>query len=173
MNYSSKNCHFMKLAWVLTFNYLTYPVYFAFLFIYYCSRWGLRVPALILLTYLLYSTKTQAGSLDPHYPFFSCISALQCLCCSEQCRCYGTNYLLLSEWFLEDELFGSQSQIQNCVSWGHTHKQSLNLLSSSIIEQNSAMLKNRIWNCYQHYGKAKSCFLNGQKRLVLKFQIPN
>lgn len=29
----------------------------------------------------------------------------------------GTNGLLLSEWFPEDELLGSQSQIHNCVSW--------------------------------------------------------
>lgn len=65
--------------------------------------------------------------------------------------------LLWHKWFASKWVisrrwtFGiSESNTELCFMRGeHTCKQSLNLLSSSLTEQNLAVLKHRIWNCYQ------------------------
>lgn len=93
--------------------------------------------------------------MHPHYLFSLRISALQCLCCSE--KCHDLIHSLWHKWFASKwvisrrRTFGiAESNTQLCFMRGqHTCKQSLNLLSSSLTEQNLAMLKHRIWNCYQ------------------------
>lgn len=139
----------MKVALLLTFNYLTYPVSFSF--------------HLLLLKMWIEGTCSEIADLPliPHlnpgcifasspsiFPFCQCITVFVLLWEVPLLwhKLFASNWVISRRWNFG--ITGPNTEL--CFMRGqHTHQQSLNFLLSSLIEQNLAMLRHTMWNCYQ------------------------